>query len=187
MARKKTSGAGGGTDLREGAASTGTLGLGFAADEKSPRKPGKAAAETPTAKVTAQGRDIPDSLADRGPEGSAVRVLDVEVPAARGLLTTTPNAHAEVLGSSEGAIVRLRAQVGDSDGDVTRARAALEVVAARVVVVPAPRSAAPIVELAKPTARTARDAALALVEEGAFYDKPALTALVEELLVEQGL
>lgn len=113
---------------------------------------------------------------------------ELELPQARGLLTTTPNAHAEVLGESAGAIVRLKVQVGDSDEEVARARAALEDVAERVVVVGAPRSAASVPEaIARPTARTAREAALALVEESAFHDKPALRVMVEELLAGQGL
>jgi hypothetical protein len=125
-------------------------------------------------------------LAKAVPRGPVVS--DHEVPQSRSLITTTPNAHAEVLDQSVGAIVRLKVQVGDSDGDVARAKAALEAIALRVVVVPAPRSAASVPEaIAKPTARSAREAALALVEEGAFHDKPALRAMVEGLLAEQGL
>lgn len=115
-------------------------------------------------------------------------VHDLELPQSRNLITTTPNAHGEILDWSAGAIVRLRAQVGDSDEEIARAKAALEAVALRVVVIPAPKSAASVPEaVARPTARTARDAAIGLVEESAFHDKPALRAMVEALLAEQGL
>jgi hypothetical protein len=60
----KTSGAGGGTDLREGAASTGSQ-VGVSPVKQS--QPDEAASPT-TAKVTAPGRDNPNTTPVRGPE-----------------------------------------------------------------------------------------------------------------------
>lgn len=115
-------------------------------------------------------------------------VHDYELPQARNLITTTPNAHGEILDWCAGAIVRLKAQVGDSDEEIVRAKDSLEAVALRVVVIPAPKAAATVpMVVAKPTARTAREAAIALVEESAFHDKPSLRSMVEGLLAEQGL
>lgn len=120
------------------------------------------------------------------PRGPVVH--DYELPQARNLITTTPNAHGEILDWCAGAIVRLKAQIGDSDEEIARAKIALEAIALRVVVIPAPKSATPVPMVdARPTARTAREAAIALVEESAFHDKPALRVMVEGLLAEQGL
>jgi len=112
-------------------------------------------------------------------------VREIRIENARELITTTPNAHEEILEHATDAIVRLKTQHNDSDVEVRAAHEALSSVAAKVIVQRAPKPKSPVLETK--SSITARQAVLELTEESSFHDKPKLRDLLERIMSECGI